>query len=95
MRKPKWQKARILHCLSHPEIVGREVWTAGKPIVSDGVDEFTYRYFSPRPIVFTSINYIDNRRVAFDPSSIERLARCDDDFADDVPILTWEEFLNA
>jgi hypothetical protein len=88
--KPKWQRARI----TNSDNVGREFWVeAGPPVNktckswrdSDSIDAYTGTY----PVFITNIVYDEVRRAVINAKDAELLP----DFAEDVPLIPWEEFL--
>ena len=94
MNQPKWQKAKILACLSHPEIIGREVWVM-RPAILSGTDELTGDYIHFQRMTVGAFRAPCGDRAGFPPENLELLARSENDFAEAVVIQSWEEFLNA
>jgi len=98
VKKPKWQRARIIKDnssrMGSPTVVGREVWMlTERPHQIVGVaveDHMTYRI---QNAVHSQIIDSDGRPVAMGSDYIELLARGPEDFADEVPLVKWEDWL--
>ena len=77
--KPKWQRARLLRDGVEQKVAGSEVWVSR---LKDG--EYISNILSP-----TRKGKTRYLKAAF----CELLARDENDFADDVPLIPWTEFL--
>ena len=89
--KPKWQRARILsNCVLG---TGREIWVAtGAPEIVEGVNPLTEFRNPPRKRVLMNVQD-DGDDILIRADQIERHARDENDFAEDVPLIPWQEFL--
>lgn len=99
IRKPiKWQRALVIKAEGVSETVGRVVWIrAQAPRIVDAIEPRTgkkhlsVRRFESNLLRDNSFGEILPVQVA--PHQIELLARDENDFADDVPMIPLEEFL--
>lgn len=93
MNKPKWQRARVVRFDVDPRLIGRELWVRiAPPTLDHRVNRWTgMPDFSP----CYDVNLLgSNGEVgAASKSTIELLARDENDFADDVPLIPWEQWL--
>lgn len=97
---PKWQRARIVKALCPQEqcFVGMEVWTrcGSKDRIEcvSSLDATTRA--ETRDSIQANIAFDEADRVVFgrfDCEILELLARDESDFAEDVPLIPWEQFL--
>jgi hypothetical protein len=81
-----WQKARILKSIDRPVCIGMCCWTRPPQVgpCTDDHDCKIHTEFLPTNITYQSM------RVGFDPVCVELLP----EFAENVPIISWDEFLN-
>jgi hypothetical protein len=94
LMKPKWQRARILASEHYPEVIGCEIWVAvGIPIVTPAVNSFTGQVTPAEPQARISILPIRGPWASIPMRNLELLARDENDFAEDVPLLPWKQFL--
>lgn len=85
--KPKWQRARILSDRENPETDGAEIWVmVGTPQDIDGAWGRVER------AVLTNLMW-RGIAMAWGSEWLELLARDENDFAEDVPLVPWEQFL--
>ena len=93
--KPKWQRARILHTDSSPEVIGCEIWVKmGPPVMQDA--NGAHGGWSPPELRYDAAilpNDSFSIGVCVCAEDIELLARDENDFAEDVPLIPWEQFL--
>jgi hypothetical protein len=86
-----WQKARIVRhrCLS--EIIGREVWVKDLPTLCSGIDHYTGEETH-------TIGY-EVAILPTPPRSASSMRKEDleliPEFAEDVPLISWEDFLKG
>ena len=85
---PKWQRARIIDPKAFKEVQGCECWVAAKRPVMGRSTTFGGTILPESPILDTNV-YTPSNRMCLGIEDIELLA----DFADDVPMLTWKQFL--
>ena len=96
-RKPKWQRARIVHVpRGYESRLGYELWVkAGPPVVVRRTNE-KGRY-ETAPAYDTNIlaprEGFQNPLVAVGVEDVELIARSAEDFADDVPLISFEDWL--
>ena len=91
-KQPKWQRARIVKSFYVPQIISREIW-AMRPVLHEALDGLSMSAVPAQEMCCVNARSADGCRIAFDPTCLEFLARNENDFADDVPMLKWEEFL--
>ena len=94
--KPKWQRARILSAeKNYVRAVGREIWVKiGKPFETNGTDAATQMPCKKTgPGFEVNIDGPGGRLGFIAATRLELLARDENDFADDVPLIPWETFL--
>lgn len=94
MGKPKWQRARLLIVHGDPGIQGLEIWVRAEAPKVEAV--FSLHIGEMRP---AEPRYRTNFRVPSDycydtvPAvGVELLARSPDDFANDVPLVDYEDW---
>lgn len=92
MGEPKWQRARFVKSLYAPQIIGREIW-AMRPVLREALDALSMSAVPAQEMCCVNARSADGSRIAFDPTCLEFLARDENDFADDVPMFKWEEFV--
>lgn len=98
MEKPKWQRARIVKVFDEEAevkaTVGRYLWVEAaepKPLGTHSV--------SPQNIFVSAMDFpcyrsnltVRGQPVSVDAEGVELLP----EFADDAPLISWEDFLNA
>lgn len=96
--KMKWQRARILRSIASPEAIGREVWTRlERPELRGGtalVSRVSCTIAPTLRLNLLAINGFGNEvMVIADTEMLELLARDESDFAEDVPLIPWKQFL--
>ena len=97
MSKPKWQRARQL-CDSEDDTpedrgnIGGVFWVRGTPEAMTG-DCFDGSIAGREPRYHTNIVGPDNRPMVVAARIVELLARDETDFAADVPLISWEQWL--
>ncbi len=90
---PKWQRARFVIGLGVP--VGSEVWVSG-PVRLDPVVNFAVRdgsRFEKFRHINTNVIDTDGATLTANLEHTELLARDENDFADNVPLISYEEWL--
>jgi hypothetical protein len=95
LAKPKWQRAKIIKTPTIrqfrvvPELIGRIIYVRTEPP--------QYHWTIDGYSVECNLRLIETADFAepayITSDIIERLARGPEDFCDDPPLLTWEEFL--
>ena len=90
--KPKWQRARILRSDHFSSVVGQEIWTSS---IYEGIAEDlgTHESGTMRCVYIAYTSGFDNQQLVYPLLGLELLARDENDFADDVPLIPWTEFL--
>jgi len=97
--QPKWQRARLVNLTPPVErfLIGAEVWAEASTIETIAVDQWKNgipRVCRPQRVVeINVIHDISGQRLAPPVSALEFLARDENDFADDVPLISWKQFL--
>ena len=92
--KPRWQKARILQPGKLPELMGREIWVKDKPEIRVARNMDTGVVLPPAPRYRTNIlSRNPGRRIVLRHGRVELIANSEGDFADDVPMVKWSEFI--
>jgi len=95
--KPKWQKAKILS--GEPEYaswIGREIWVrAERPEIRYALDALTSRPIvdNDKPVYIVNLTDGAGREGCVGAHRVELLARDEKDFAEDVELIPWEQFL--
>ena len=95
MNKPKWQRCRLIKSPTLRELEGRELWViVGRPIKAAGfcADTGNYREV-PESYLTNLIHPRDHTEGAIPRECVELLARDENDFADAVPFIPWEQWL--
>jgi hypothetical protein len=89
---PKWQRARITHVERPQDLpaVGQLVWVAGRPEPCNDPYCIWCKVNGPG-FVYRESNVGCN----FSADFLELLARDESDFAEDVPFISWQEFIEA
>jgi hypothetical protein len=94
----KWQRARVLkaHGENNP-ILNALIWVRpfNGRIPSIAIDAFTNRDYYPPPRAYETNFDSAKGLMLVDAACVELLARDETDFADDVPLSTWEDFCRA
>ena len=91
--KPQWQRAKILLNESFPELVGREVWVRiEQPFISNSVSIKTGRPTAPDLCREVAIDSGHAGKTVMQASKLECLARDENDFAEDVSFVRWDDF---
>ena len=90
--RPKWQRARVVLDDEFPEFVGREFWVRiGKPVMTTA--ETPQGFITTFPCVTGNLLGFRGVPVATPIQCIELLGRGPEDFADDVPLVKWGDWL--
>jgi len=90
-----WQKARILVCGRFPQVVGKELWVVvGKPVMKATRDLITHEKLPIESLLDVSIVDENGRLTCAEPRQIELLGG-PDAFAEDVPLISWDEFIRG
>lgn len=94
MAQPKWQRARILPHPTHPQFESLMVWVEmGAPKMAAGGRDTVTRLPNLHEIKAYRTNCRDNGRVVQVAAVyVELLSRDENDFAVNVPIVTWDEY---
>ena len=97
--KPKWQRARILHVnddemREYGFVLGATFWAkAGPPALRvNGIKLYGRAVREELPPCFDT-NLLHETPIVVRAEDVELLARDENDFAEDVPLIPWEEFL--
>jgi hypothetical protein len=94
MNRPKWQHARVLKSIDLPEAIGRKIWIKIEPPAErGGRDVMTLEICEVTPTHLTNL-HSSGLRIIISTEQIELLARDENDFAEDVPLIPWEQFLS-
>jgi hypothetical protein len=97
-QKPKWQRARIVSAYeTYRYCIGQELWVIGQP-EDDGRTSYDPQTNTPvegaeGPSYDTNLMDPDGRDISVRANRLELLARDENDFADDVDLIPWEQFL--
>jgi hypothetical protein len=86
---PKWQRARIIADPDDPEVVGFLIWTSTEHQPHDHLGRWGWC----RQSLLTNVVWEDQNHFVWNKAYLELLARSEDDFAEDVPLIPWEKFL--
>ena len=85
-----WQKARILKNSNYPDVVGRTIWVkVGRPITTAAVNFATGEITESQPYAEIAIKPLRGPWAGLPADHLELLP----EFADDVPLIPWEQFL--
>jgi hypothetical protein len=87
--EPEWQKARILQYPARPYMVGRTVWTRGKPEFGMSRGHTTGQVLSSRWRIAVAIVPCRSLCAVLRSDWLELLY----EFTDNPTWLTWDEFL--
>ena len=92
--KPKWQRARLLtEVCRDSSTKGNEIWIEiGRPatLATVGVISRKVRRVDCYP---TSLLDADGRQCVCSARTVELLARNESDFAENVPLMSWKQFV--
>lgn len=83
-----WQKARILN-YEEAEANGRTIWTESQPRLTASISKGGY--CPPEPMMKVNIVSRNHPYCAIPLHNLELLP----EFAEDVPLISWEEFLKG
>lgn len=94
--KPKWQRARIVNSdnLKNP-MLGRIVWVEAKPPKVESCETWRHSSYSGTYPVYTTNVVSDNGVRCVLAADGAELLSGPYDFADDVPLIPWEEFIRG
>lgn len=84
---PKWQRARFIYAGCAPEVLGHEIWVDGQS-VNDTICGCAFGC-RKRSILINTFADDPNWLYCIHLDALELLPQ----FADDVPIIPWDEFL--
>lgn len=95
MKSPKWQRARIITAPAVPETIGHEIWLKlGPPTLIDADSIHDGGYLEPELRYDAAISSPSAPLgCVLSAIDVELLARDENDFAEDVRLVPWEEFL--
>ena len=97
MDKPKWQRARVVKSAEDPWTIGRELWVEiVKPKTSyNGRDVHNHKLIGLCPNAVPTNLRLGEEMLVWNIACLELLARDESDFANEVPIVTWEQFVES
>jgi hypothetical protein len=88
---PKWQRARIVDLEEHPDLNGRELWIElSEPVIRATTIVATHQ---PMHIRGYRTHLRLQEPLWIGCKAVELLARDENDFADDVELIPWQDFL--
>jgi hypothetical protein len=86
-----WQKARIINHRCLREIIGLEMWVKGPPQLCKGVDHYTGTKTEIVGYEIAIIPTPPRLYSSMDKDDLELLP----EFAEDVPLISWDDFLKG
>ena len=88
-----WQKARIIQAdKCAKSLLGRTVWVKGRPITTSSISQWNGGVVEPHSAFVTNV---DLKPYAVIHSAAVELLGGPDAFAEDVPLISWDEFIRG
>ena len=86
-----WQKARILRAPTAPQITGRTIWVKSEPPHIAPAISRSGKRLIPMPSFYVAVEPVGGLIPIIAAKFLELLP----EFAEDVPLIEWEAFLNG